>query len=332
MSASLSLIIPVYNRPQEVEELLESLSRQTDGDFEIILVEDGSEIKSEAIARQWQSKLNLSYYFKTNSGPGLSRNYGAQKAKADYLIFLDSDCIIPPNYIRAVKSALAKDNLDAFGGPDAADDSFTLIQKAINYAMTSLFTTGGIRGSRKSVEKFHPRSFNMGYSRDVFEKTGGFANLRFGEDIDMSIRMMKAGFKTGLIPEAFVYHKRRTNFRQFFKQVYNSGIARINLYKRHPQSLKILHFFPAIFSLGLAVSLIAAIFSFPYFLALYTVYFLAIFIDSSVKNKSLMVGALSILASAIQLISYGSGFIYAFVKRIVLGQGEFARFTKNFYK
>lgn len=327
-----SLIVPVYNRPQEVEELLDSLLAQSDPDFEIILVEDGSSERCDFLLERYQTQLQLRYFFKQNSGPGLSRNYGAERAQGEYLIFLDSDCVLPTDYVAALRRFLAQDPVDAFGGPDRAAANFSPIQKAINYAMTSFFTTGGIRGGSHSVEKFHPRSFNMGFSQEVFQATGGFAELRFGEDIDMSIRMMQAGFRTALIPEAYVYHKRRTHFRQFFKQIFNSGIARINLYKRHPHSLKLLHFFPAAFSLGLLFSLILSLLGFPWLLTVYGLYSLMLFIDASFRNGNVAVGALSLVASFVQLLSYGTGFIIAFYRRILLGRGEFARFTRNFYR
>lgn len=331
MDLRLSLIIPLYNRPEEIKELLESLCLQSISDFEVLVIEDGSQVKSEAIVRSFMDRLDLHYYYKANSGPGQSRNYGAERAQGNYFIFLDSDCIIPPKYIEAVRAFLAQNPVDAFGGPDRADESFSSIQKAINYSMTSLFTTGGIRGSKHSVEKFHPRSFNMGYTKRVFQKTEGFAKMRFGEDIDMSIRMMKAGFKTALIPEAYVYHKRRSTWPQFYKQVHNSGIARINLFKRHPESLKLLHFFPAGFSVFVVSALIMAYFSLIPLLLL-GFYLVLIFIDASIKNKSLAVGLKAILASFIQLFSYGLGFIKAFYRRLILGKGEFAAYQKNFYK
>lgn len=331
MKIDLSLIIPLYNRPEEIKELLESLCLQSDSDFEVVVVEDGSTLKSDQIVESYSEKLNLQYFFKPNSGPGQSRNYGAERAKGNYLIFLDSDCLIPKDYVRAVRQFLDENFVDAFGGPDRADDSFTAIQKAINYSMTALFTTGGIRGNVKSVEKFHPRSFNMGYSREVFEKTKGFAEMRFGEDIDMSIRMMKLGFKTALIPEAYVYHKRRTNFRQFYKQVHNSGIARINLYKRHPESLKLLHFFPAAFTVFVVVALGLSLWT-SWGLILLAFYLSLIFLEATWTNRSIRVGALAVIASFIQLFSYGMGFIKAFYRRIILGKGEFAAYQKNFYK
>lgn len=330
-SLALSLIIPLYNRPDEIRELLDSLCLQSDSDFELIIVEDGSQVKSEEIVQAYADRLRVRYFFKPNSGPGQSRNYGAERAQGNYFIFLDSDCIIPSNYIKSVKAFLSCDPVDAFGGPDRADESFSPIQKAINYSMTALFTTGGIRGSKHSVEKFHPRSFNMGYTKEVFETTAGFAKMRFGEDIDMSIRMMKAGFSTALIPEAYVYHKRRTSFKQFYKQVHNSGIARINLYKRHPESLKLLHFFPAAFTLYVLGSLLVWPFSILPILGL-AFYLCLIFIDAALQNRSLKVAFLALIASFIQLFSYGLGFLKAVYRRLLLGEGEFAAFEKNFYK
>ena len=219
-----SFIIPVYNRPNEVEELLESLSKQTNKNFEVVIVEDGSDLKSDAIVEKYKQQLDISYYFKENTGPGISRNYGFERAQGNYCIFLDSDCILPRHYFETVQNELANNYVDAFGGPDRAHKSFSKLQKAINYSMTSFFTTGGIRGGKKKLDKFFPRSFNMGYSREVFDKTQGFSKLRFGEDIDMSIRIIENGFHTRLIPEAYVYHKRRTNLRQFFKQVFNQEL------------------------------------------------------------------------------------------------------------
>ena len=332
MCMQFSLIIPLYNRPEEIRELLESLCLQSDTGFEVVVVEDGSEVRSEAIVQSFADRLEVKYFEKPNSGPGQSRNYGAERATGEYLIFLDSDCIIPPDYVRSVREFLRKHPVDAFGGPDRSDDSFTPIQKAINYSMTSLFTTGGIRGNTKSVEKFHPRSFNMGYTREVFEVTEGFAKMRFGEDIDMSIRMMKAGFSTALIPDAYVFHKRRSTFRQFFKQVHNSGIARINLFKRHPKSLKLAHFFPAAFTVGIGGAVALAVLGFPWLAAAYGVYFVAILLQATWQYRSLRIGGLSVLASAIQLTSYGLGFIKAVWRRLVLRGDEFAAFEKNFYK
>ena len=257
MCMKLSLIIPVYNRPDEVEELLESLTQQSERNFEVILVEDGSQTPCDVVAERFKDRLELSYYAIPNGGPGHARNYGAKQSKGDYLIVLDSDCILPPGYIQAVNRELEETNADAFGGPDRASDSFTDVQKAINYAMTSFFTTGGIRGGKKKMDKFYPRSFNMGIRRTVYESLNGFSAMRFGEDIDFSIRLFKGGYKVCLFPSAWVYHKRRTDWRKFFRQVYNSGIARINLYKRYPDSLKIVHLLPAVFTAGILFFLLS---------------------------------------------------------------------------
>lgn len=328
----LSLIVPLYNRPQELQELLESLKLQTQKTFEVIIVEDGSEIKGDKIIEQFKPTLDIKYYFKPNSGPGTSRNYGSERATGDYFIFLDSDCIIPEHYIESVVSELQNKPVDAFGGPDRAHSSFSDLQKAINYSMTSFFTTGGIRGSKKSLEKFHPRSFNMGYSREVFEKTGGFSTMRFGEDIDMSIRIHKNNFSTRLFPKSYVYHKRRTSFKKFYKQVYNSGIARINLFKLHPESLKIVHLLPMAFTIGTFIVLLLTLIFSKFFILPILLYFLIIFIDSTIKNHSIVVGILGIPATFIQLCGYGIGFLEAFVKRIIFKRGAFSAFTRNFYK
>jgi glycosyltransferase involved in cell wall biosynthesis len=332
LQLKISIIVPVYNRPVEIRELLESLTEQTNKDFKVIIVEDGSTFKCDHICEAFKSKLNLNYYYKINSGPGQSRNYGFEKAQGNYCIFLDSDCVLPPQYFEHVHKALSNQYVDAFGGPDEAHKNFTVLQKAINYSMTSFFTTGGIRGNSEKLDKFYPRSFNMGYSRTVFETTKGFSKMRFGEDIDMSIRILAAGFKTRLVKEAFVYHKRRTNLRQFFKQVYNSGIARINLYKIHPQSLKLVHLAPAIFTVGNLFLIVSAILCSRLFLLPILCYVVLLFIHSTVKNKNVVIGLLTILTSYIQLLGYGFGFINACWKRIVLGKDEFSAFKNTFYK
>jgi len=325
-----SVIIPVFNRPAELDELLDSLSRQTNRQFEVIIVEDGSNQKSDAIVRKYKDCLPITYLEKTNSGPGLSRNAGAQKARYDYLIFFDSDCIIPNDYIHIVNDFLTRQYYDAYGGPDKALPTFTTVQKAINYGMTSFFTTGGIRGRKKSMEKFHPRSFNLGVSKHAFNTVGGFRDMRFGEDIDFSLRLIENGFTTTLIPEAYVYHKRRTNFRKFFKQVYNSGIARINLYLLHPHSLKPVHLLPAVFVIGMIVLLVLSVF-YPIFLAIPLAYCLLIFMDSTIKNRSAKVGLYSVAASWIQLVGYGTGFLSAFWNRLILKREVASAFEKNFY-
>jgi len=306
---SFSIIIPVYNRPDEIAELLESLNKQTFNDFEVIIVEDGSSVLSEKISRQYMGPLNLKYYYKENTGPGLSRNYGMQKAGGNYFIILDSDVVLPKNYMQTVYEHLDQGYTDAFGGPDAAAPEFTPIQKAISYAMTSWLTTGGIRGKGQKFDKFYPRSFNMGISKKVFQQTGGFSAMRYGEDIDLSIRMMKAGFKTKLFPKAFVYHKRRNNWRSFFNQVKHSGEARIMLSRLHPSTLKFLHFFPAVFTLGLVFSVICAFFGCYFGLILYLIYFIVLVIDASRQYQQLKLGILSAVAAFVMLTGYGWGFI-----------------------
>lgn len=251
-----SVIIPVYNRPDEVDELLQSLTVQHFKGFEVVVVEDGSSIPCKGVVDRYADRLNIKYFSKPNSGPGQTRNYGAERSEGEYLIILDSDVILPEGYFDAVEKELTTSPADAFGGPDRAHDSFTDIQKAINYSMTSFFTTGGIRGGKKKMDKFYPRSFNMGVRRGVYEALGGFSKMRFGEDIDFSIRIFKNGYTCRLFPDAWVYHKRRTDLKKFFKQVHNSGIARINLYKKYPDSLKLVHLLPAVFTLGVALLLL----------------------------------------------------------------------------
>lgn len=326
-----SVIIPVYNRPDEVDELLKSLTQQTFKDFEVVVVEDGSSIPCKETVEKYQKELDIHYYDKPNSGPGQSRNYGVERSIGEYLIILDSDCILPKDYLTAIEKELQTSHADAFGGPDRAHESFTDIQKAINYSMTSFFTTGGIRGGKKKMDKFYPRSFNMGVRRDAYTALGGFSQMRFGEDIDFSIRIFKAGYQCRLFPDAWVYHKRRTDLKKFFKQVHNSGIARINLYKKYPESLKIVHLLPAAFTLGVAILLLGAPFCL-YSLAPIILYALLVCVDSAVQNRSLLIGIYSIAASFIQLIGYGTGFWRAWWNRCIRGKDEFEAFKKNFYK
>lgn len=326
-----SFIIPVYNRPDEVDELLQSLTRQTLKDFEVLVVEDGSSMTCRHIVEKYEKQLSVHYYFKTNSGPGQTRNYGAERSQGEYLLILDSDCILPAGYLAAVEEELQQEPADAFGGPDRAHDSFTDIQKAINYSMTSFFTTGGIRGGKKKMDKFYPRSFNMGVRKEVYHALQGFSKMRFGEDIDFSIRIFKGGYRCRLFPDAWVYHKRRTDLKKFFKQVHNSGIARINLYKKYPESLKLVHMLPGVFTLGTAMLLLGSLFS-PWALLPLALYALLVCMDSTLRNSSLRIGFYSIAASFIQLIGYGTGFWRAWWSRCLLGKGEFEAFKKNFYK
>ena len=356
-----SIVIPVYNRPDEVDELLSSLLSQSFQDFEVIVVEDGSKITCREVCDKYTGKLCLSYFMKPNSGPGQSRNYGAERANGEYLLILDSDVVLPKDYLQTIEDELNTLPCEAFGGPDASHPSFTPVQKAISYSMTSFFTTGGIRGGKAKLDKFYPRSFNMGIRRDVYQTLGGFSKMRFGEDIDFSYRICEAGYKPRLFPQAWVWHKRRTDFRKFFRQVFNSGIARINLEKRHPGTMKLVHMLPMVFTvgvIGLVLLFILGLSMYFYgewldannlrptdnmhqgvgfcfcIIAIFPLllYSFIIFIDSSIKNRSIWVGILSIPAAFVQLMGYGLGFLKAWWKRIVLKQDEFTAFEKNFYK
>ena len=333
-----------------MDELLESLCHQSIKDFEVIIVEDGSVTTCEDICKKYEEQLDLKYFMKKNSGPGMSRNYGAERAQGDYLLILDSDVVVPEGYLQAIETELQRKPADAFGGPDRAHESFTDTQKAISYSMTSFFTTGGIRGGKKKLDKFYPRSFNMGIRRNVYRQLGGFSKMRFGEDIDFSIRIFKAGCHCRLFPEAWVWHKRRTDMRKFFRQVFNSGIARINLYKKYPESLKLVHLLPMVFTVGICLLFLTACFGrimMVYgnpddFYGWYTLvvsalspiilYSLLIMVDSAFQNKSIHIGFISIGAAFVQLTGYGLGFIQAWWRRCVRGKDEFQAFEKTFYK
>lgn len=328
-----SIIVPVYNRPDEVDELLASLLHQEEKDFEVIVVEDGSQVPCGDVCQRYAGRMELRYYEKPNSGPGQSRNYGAERAKGEYLLILDSDVVVPPGYLKAISEDLERQPADAFGGPDCSHPSFTDIQKAISYSMTSFFTTGGIRGGKKKLDKFYPRSFNMGIRRDVYLRLGGFSRMRFGEDIDFSIRIFQAGCHCRLFPGAWVWHKRRTDFRKFWRQVFNSGIARINLYKKYPDSLKLVHLLPMVFTVGVAaLLLLALVLCAPWPLLPLLFYALIVFLDASVKERSPKIGLLSIAAAFIQLTGYGCGFLQAWWRRCVRGKAEFSAYEKNFYQ
>lgn len=342
-----SFIVPVYNRPNEVAELLDSLSKQDLKDFEVVIVEDGSKTTCKDVCDSYAGILDLHYYYKENSGPGQSRNYGAERAQGKWFIVLDSDVVLPPNYLSNVEAELAAQECDAWGGPDAAHPDFTPVQKAISYSMTSFFTTGGIRGGKTKLDKFYPRSFNMGIRREVYLQLGGFSKMRFGEDIDFSYRIVEAGCSTRLLPSAWVWHKRRTDFRKFFRQVYNSGIARINLTKRHPGTLRLVHLLPTVFTLGVILLVFVSAIgrALMYYVDRNTFYWMCfapwipillycalIFIDSGFRNRSTKVGLLSIPAAFTQLAGYGLGFIEAWWKRCVQGKDEFHAFEKTFYK
>lgn len=334
-----SVIVPVFNRPDEVDELLSSLCTQTLKDFEVIIVEDGSSVPCAEVVHRYDGRLDVHYYAKPNSGPSQSRNYGVERAKGEYVIILDSDVVLPEGYLQAVDDELLRQPCDAFGGPDRAHSSFTPTQKAINYAMTSFFTTGGIRGGKKKMDKFYPRSFNMGVRTEVYRALNGFSNMRFGEDIDFSTRIFKGGYACRLFPDAWVWHKRRTDLRKFFRQVHNSGIARIHLTKRHPGTLKLVHLLPALFTAGcillVVLAVAAALLGCPHAWVLLLpllLFALIIFIDATRAERSVEVGGRAILASFVQLTGYGTGFLRAFWLRCILGRGEFEAFRHNFYK
>lgn len=335
-----SVIVPVYNRPSECEELLESLTHQTQRDFEVIIVEDGSSVPCRDVVERYADKLAVHYYDKPNSGPGQTRNYGVERANGEYVIILDSDVVLPEGYFAAIDAELAANPCDAFGGPDRAHESFSTTQKAINYAMTSFFTTGGIRGGKAKLDKFYPRSFNMGVRREVYQALEGFSAMRFGEDIDFSTRIFKSGYRCRLFPEAWVYHKRRTDLKKFFKQVHNSGIARIHLSHRHPGTHKLVHLLPAVFTLGVAFLLVLALLSLCFGCEIGTLmslsplllFALLIGVDATRQSCSLAVGVTAIAAAFVQLTGYGTGYLSAWWRCNVRGEGEFEAFSQTFYQ
>ena len=316
-----SIIVPVYNRVDEVRDLLDSLSQQTSMDFEVVIVEDGSSVRCDGVVKENSEKISIQYFYKENEGRSIARNYGLERANGEYFLFFDSDCVIPPEYIATLKSALDANYTDCFGGPDSAHSSFTDTQKAINYSMTSFLTTGGIRGGKVQLEKFVPRTFNMGYSRKVWEKVGGFREM-FSEDIDMSTRIRQAGFSISLIRDAYVYHKRRTNLKAFCRQIYVFGMSRITLYLLYPDSLKLVHWLPAVFVMGvMAMAVLAICLSWMWILPL-VAYLLAIFVTALFSTKNLKIASLSVITSVIQLGGYGVGFLKAYIWKILLRHGR----------
>lgn len=328
-----SLIVPVYNRPDEVEELLASLAVQSYTDpYEIVIIEDGSSVTCKNVVEKYADKLAISYFFKPNSGPGDSRNFGMRNAKGDYFIILDSDCIIPPGYLQSVDENLRKNYVDCFGGPDAALDSFSDIQKAINFVMTSFITTGGVRGKSETLTKFQPRSFNMGLSRKAFESTGGFGNIHPGEDPDLSIRLWKQGYSTMLFTDSFVYHKRRIDWQKFYKQVNKFGKARPILDAWHPEYKKITFWFPSLFLCGAVLSLALLPFGIYFPVCLYLLYFVLIGVLSSIQNKNAKVGFYSIIAVCIQFYGYGTGYLKSFIKLRLSDKEPQSVFPELFFK
>ena len=315
-----SIIVPVYNRPDEIADLLSSLAAQTDKGFETVIVEDGSTIPCRRQCEEFRESANVQYHFKGNEGRSIARNHGMDNASGDYFIFVDSDCILPPDYISNLRKALENKHSDCFGGPDAAHESFSDTQKAINYAMTSFLTTGGIRGGKVSMEKFTPRTFNMGFSRKVYEMVGGFREM-FSEDIDMSTRIRLAGFQITLFPDVAVFHKRRVDFKKFWRQVHVFGMSRITLQLLYPGSMKAVHWLPALFVIGSVAMIVGAFFKWWLILPL-VFYILLIWIWGIVSTRSLKIGSMGVLASLVQLTGYGTGFIRAYVWKILLRHGR----------
>lgn len=310
MKLNFSIIIPVFNRPNEIDELLESLTMQDFQEgFEVFIIEDGSTEKSDLVVKKHQERLNISYFFKENSGAGDSRNFGMKQASGNYFIILDSDVNVPNHYLSEVKNTLDTNFSDAFGGPDAAHKSFTSLQKAINYSMTSVLTTGGIRGKKQAVGKFQPRSFNMGISKIAFEKTNGFSKMKIAEDIDLTFRLWENDFETQLIPSAFVYHKRKSSLRDFFNQTYKFGKARPLLNQKYPKSAKITYWFPSIFLVGFDIGIFLLIFGISHITVFYGLYFALIFLDSLFQNQNFKVAFLSIVTTFTQFLGYGFGFL-----------------------
>lgn len=310
MKLSFSFIVPVFNRPGELRELLASMAGQEFTlPFEVVIVEDGSTEDAREVAQAYSGLLDLTYFYKPNSGPGDSRNYGMARARGNYFIILDSDCVLPPGYLKMVHNSLTGDYVECFGGPDAAEQSFAPVQKAVNYAMTSWLTTGGIRGKRSGLGRFQPRSFNMGLSKAAFEKVGGFGNIHPGEDPDLTLRLWENGYRTKLIPEAFVYHKRRINWKGFFKQVRKFGMVRPILNKWHPGSARITYWFPTVFFFIGIIALIAAIYGNFALILVYGLYFVLVFLDALRLGRDLLVALLSVFAVIVQFTGYGYGFL-----------------------
>ena len=329
----ISFIIPIFNRPEEAKELLESfVNLEGDSSFEIVIVEDGSTVASKEIVSDFADRLSISYFYKDNTGPGDSRNYGMHHAKGNYFIILDSDCVLPNNYLIKVLKSLDQDFVDCFGGPDAAHGSFSNLQKAINFAMTSFITTGGIRGKKSSINKFQPRSFNMGLSKKAFQATGGFGRIHPGEDPDLSIRLNKLNYRTKLIPEAHVYHKRRISWSKFYRQVYKFGSVRPILNKWHPETSKITYWFPSVFSIGLIVSILLLLLNITFVIKLYGIYFLLCFLIALFSTKNLLVSVNALFAVMIQFFGYGYGFLKSTLILMFTTKNVEEQFPKLFFK
>lgn len=333
MNREYSFIVPVYNRPEETRELLQSMAAlKFDRGFEVVIVEDGSSRTSEEVIKEFKDQLDISYYFKDNSGPGKSRNYGMQRAKGNYFLILDSDVILPEDYLQQVDKGLNENYCDCFGGPDGAHKTFSDIQKAIDFSMTSFFTTGGIRGGKKAVNKFQPRSFNMGLSKEAFLATEGFGSIHPGEDPDLSLRLEKQNFKTCLIPKAVVFHKRRIDWEKFYNQVHKFGLTRPILNKWHKGSAKITYWFPSIFIVGFVISVLAIRLGIWWMLGLYVLYFTVLFFLAILKTRSFKIGFLAILATVIQFFGYGYGFLRSSWSMLIIKANPEEAYPGLFFK
>lgn len=328
----ISIIVAIYNRKDELFELLNSLSHQTNKNFEVIIVDDGSQIDLQPTVDLFPEMLTIQYFKKENTGPGLSRNYGARRAKGEWLVFLDSDVIVEKDYIEALFKNIEETPADAFGGADKAHKGFNLLQKAISYSMTSIFTTGGIRGKKKAVTKFQPRSFNMGVKKEVFLEVGGFSEMRIGEDPDLSMKLWENGYTTAFYDGIGVYHKRRTDIGKFSKQVYQFGVARPILNQRHPDYTKITFWFPSVFLVGYIIGLVHYFFEGnPFVLGCYGLYTFVVFVHATWVNKNISIGGLSVLATYVQMFSYGYGYLESWLKLNIFKQEPRDAFPKHFY-
>ena len=333
MQKTISIIIAIFNRKDELFELLNSLIAQTDKDFEVIIVDDGSFVDLLPTVETFKEMLNIQYFKKANSGPGLSRNYGANRAKNDWLVFVDSDVIVEKDYIENIKKNLEKTDCAAFGGADKAHKGFNLLQKAISYSMTSVFTTGGIRGSKKAVTRFQPRSFNMGVNKEIFLKIGGFSEMRIGEDPDLSMTIWENGYQTAFFDDIGVYHKRRTDLGKFSKQVYQFGCARPILNQRHPNYVKLTFWFPTLFLLGYVAGILEYfLLQKGFVLACYGFYTLIIFLHALYLTKNIAIAAQAIITTYIQMFSYGYGFLESWIKLNLLKMKPEDAFPKHFHQ
>lgn len=331
--ARISVIIPVYNRPEEVVELLDSLTMQAlKHEVEVIVIDDGSDLTCREEIEPFKPQLDIKYIYQENQGPGIARNNGAKLATGEYLVFLDSDCVLPSDYLKKTIEHLNRQPFDCFGGPDRAHKFFTPIQKAISYSMTSIFTTGGIRGGKRKMDKFYPRSFNLGVRKIVFDEIGGFSDMRYGEDIDFSMNVVEHGHTVGLIDDTYVYHKRRNTFKSFFKQIFSSGTARIELASRHKNALKIVHLLPTLFVIGIPISIILGLTIHWVFMLCLPIWLLLLITDATYQTQSIKVGLLSAISGFIQITGYGLGFLTALWYKLFSKNRKYVAFKNTFYK